>query len=154
MCGGRQEQATQRVKRQQTTTTPRPQAIHLLPRYPTHLSLALSLSIESMAEVINFYSTRGVHGCFSNFSRHRVFLGGKEWPTSEVLSRLPVGCSARDIHQSTNQSIIHRPFYVSSTALLPGHEICWYAARGGGATRQVTRRRCCPRTQSFTSVAT
>jgi len=38
-------QATQRVKGQQTTTTPRPQAIHLLPRYPTHLALALSLSL-------------------------------------------------------------------------------------------------------------
>jgi ribA/ribD-fused uncharacterized protein len=33
--------------------------------------------------VIHFYSTTGEYGCFSNFSRHRVFLKGKSWPTSE-----------------------------------------------------------------------
>jgi hypothetical protein len=33
--------------------------------------------------VINFYSTTGEHGCFSNFSRHAIFLKGKKWPTSE-----------------------------------------------------------------------
>ena len=33
--------------------------------------------------VIHFYSTAGEYGCFSNFSRHRVFLKGKTWPTSE-----------------------------------------------------------------------
>ena len=33
--------------------------------------------------VINFYSTTGEHGCFSNFSRHSIFLAGKRWPTSE-----------------------------------------------------------------------
>jgi ribA/ribD-fused uncharacterized protein len=33
--------------------------------------------------VINFYSTSGEYGCFSNFSRHSVFLKGKRWPTSE-----------------------------------------------------------------------
>lgn len=33
--------------------------------------------------VVNFYSTTGEHGCFSNFSRHSVFLKGKRWPTSE-----------------------------------------------------------------------
>jgi ribA/ribD-fused uncharacterized protein len=33
--------------------------------------------------VINFYSTTGEYGCFSNFSRHSVFLKGKRWPTSE-----------------------------------------------------------------------
>lgn len=32
---------------------------------------------------INFYSTKGEHGCFSNFSRHPVFLKGKRWRTSE-----------------------------------------------------------------------
>lgn len=32
---------------------------------------------------IQFYSARGSHGCFSNFSRHAVVLGGKRWPTSE-----------------------------------------------------------------------
>lgn len=33
--------------------------------------------------VINFYSASGEYGCFSNFSRHTVFLKGKRWPTSE-----------------------------------------------------------------------
>lgn len=33
--------------------------------------------------IVNFYSTTGEHGCFSNFSRHSVFLKGKRWPTSE-----------------------------------------------------------------------
>jgi ribA/ribD-fused uncharacterized protein len=33
--------------------------------------------------VINFYSTKGEYGCFSNFSRHSVFLRGKYWRTSE-----------------------------------------------------------------------
>jgi ribA/ribD-fused uncharacterized protein len=33
--------------------------------------------------VINFYSTTGEYGCFSNFSRHSVHLKGKRWPTSE-----------------------------------------------------------------------
>ncbi|MDB5307812.1 MAG: hypothetical protein JWO38_2014 [Gemmataceae bacterium] len=32
---------------------------------------------------INFYSTAGEYGCFSNFSRHSVFLKGKRWPTTE-----------------------------------------------------------------------
>ena len=36
-----------------------------------------------MATVINFYSTNDEYGCFSNFSRHTVFLKGKKWPTSE-----------------------------------------------------------------------
>jgi ribA/ribD-fused uncharacterized protein len=33
--------------------------------------------------VINFYSTTDEYGCFSNFSKHPVFLKGKRWPTSE-----------------------------------------------------------------------
>ncbi len=33
--------------------------------------------------VINFYSTTGEYGCFSNFSRHRLFLKEKMWKTSE-----------------------------------------------------------------------
>lgn len=33
--------------------------------------------------VINFYSTSGAYGSFSNFSRHSIFLKGKRWPTSE-----------------------------------------------------------------------
>src|SRR5262249_32855209 len=36
-----------------------------------------------MATVITFYSTNDEYGCFSNFSRHTVFLKGKKWPTSE-----------------------------------------------------------------------
>jgi ribA/ribD-fused uncharacterized protein len=34
-------------------------------------------------QVIHFYSTTDEYGCFSNFSRHRVFLKKKSWPTSE-----------------------------------------------------------------------
>ena len=34
-------------------------------------------------EKINFYSSRGSFGCFSNFSRHKVKLDGKLWQTSE-----------------------------------------------------------------------
>ncbi len=33
--------------------------------------------------VIHFYSTTGEYGCFSNFSRHAVFLKGKKWRTTE-----------------------------------------------------------------------
>lgn len=33
--------------------------------------------------VINFYSTTGEYGCFSNFYRVSIFLKGKRWPTSE-----------------------------------------------------------------------
>ncbi len=33
--------------------------------------------------VINFYTTKGDYGCFSNFSRHPVKLKGHTWPTSE-----------------------------------------------------------------------
>lgn len=35
------------------------------------------------ATVIHFYSSRGEHGCFSNFYRSRIFLDGKHWPTTE-----------------------------------------------------------------------
>lgn len=34
-------------------------------------------------ETINFYSTIGDYGCFSNFSRHHLFLKDKIWKTSE-----------------------------------------------------------------------
>lgn len=33
--------------------------------------------------VVNFYSTTGEYGCFSNFSKHSIHLKGKRWPTSE-----------------------------------------------------------------------
>lgn len=32
---------------------------------------------------IHFYSASGEYGCFSNFSRHSIFVAGKRWPTSE-----------------------------------------------------------------------
>ena len=39
---------------------------------------------ESMLQpVINFYETTGAYGCFSNFSRHPIQIGGRTWPTSE-----------------------------------------------------------------------
>ena len=38
---------------------------------------------EPAPPVINFYSTTGEYGCFSNFSRHAITLKGKRWPTSE-----------------------------------------------------------------------
>jgi ribA/ribD-fused uncharacterized protein len=34
-------------------------------------------------EKIEFYSTRDAYGCFSNFSRHPIHIGGKKWPTTE-----------------------------------------------------------------------
>lgn len=34
-------------------------------------------------KTINFYSTTGDYGCFSNFSRHHLFLKDKMWKTSE-----------------------------------------------------------------------
>lgn len=34
-------------------------------------------------ETINFYTTKGDHGCFSNFSRHGITLKGEYWPTTE-----------------------------------------------------------------------
>jgi len=34
-------------------------------------------------KTIKFYTTKGEHGCFSNFSRHSVKLKGKLWLTSE-----------------------------------------------------------------------
>ena len=36
-----------------------------------------------MSDTINFYSTSGKYGSFSNFSRHPVKIYGKTWPTSE-----------------------------------------------------------------------
>ena len=36
-----------------------------------------------MTASIKFYGVGGDYGCFSNFSRHTVKLGGKTWPTSE-----------------------------------------------------------------------
>ena len=36
-----------------------------------------------MVNEIRFYSTRGKHGCFSNFSKHSVHIDGLRWPTTE-----------------------------------------------------------------------
>lgn len=36
-----------------------------------------------MTTPIHFYSAKAEHGCFSNFSAHRVFIDGKSWPTTE-----------------------------------------------------------------------
>ena len=41
------------------------------------------MSESKTRSVINFYSTTGEYGCFSNFSRHAIHLKGKRWPTSE-----------------------------------------------------------------------
>jgi ribA/ribD-fused uncharacterized protein len=41
------------------------------------------MDAKSAEMVINFYSTVGEFGCFSNFSRHSIHLKGKRWPTSE-----------------------------------------------------------------------
>ena len=41
------------------------------------------MSKPEVPTVIEFYSTTGEYGCFSNFSRHSIFLKGKRWPTSE-----------------------------------------------------------------------
>jgi ribA/ribD-fused uncharacterized protein len=38
---------------------------------------------QATPQVIHFYSATGEYGCFTNFSRHPVFLEGKRWPTSE-----------------------------------------------------------------------
>ena len=38
---------------------------------------------EPTPAVIRFYRTTGEHGCFSNFSRHSVWLNEKQWPTTE-----------------------------------------------------------------------
>lgn len=34
-------------------------------------------------KIVNFYSTRDEYGCFSNFSRHHLFLKDNVWKTSE-----------------------------------------------------------------------
>jgi N-glycosidase YbiA len=34
-------------------------------------------------QIIHFYSTTGEYGCFSNLSKHTVFLKKKRWPTTE-----------------------------------------------------------------------
>ena len=39
--------------------------------------------VGEVSDVIQFYSSSGPFGCFSNFSPHRIWLKGKTWPTSE-----------------------------------------------------------------------
>jgi ribA/ribD-fused uncharacterized protein len=38
---------------------------------------------DTTPKTINFYSTTGEYGCFSNFSKHAIHLKGKRWPTTE-----------------------------------------------------------------------
>src|SRR5437870_3212881 len=55
-----------------------------LPLAGLSLGLAIDTTVDKGRPVtIYFYSTRGDHGCFSNFSRHAFELDGKRWPTSE-----------------------------------------------------------------------
>jgi ribA/ribD-fused uncharacterized protein len=42
-----------------------------------------AMSDSQPTPVIHFYGTTGEYGCFSNFSKHPVFLKGKRSPTSE-----------------------------------------------------------------------
>ena len=46
-------------------------------------SESLKLGVRVGADVIKFYSTRGTHGCFSNFSKHPIVMDGQKWPTVE-----------------------------------------------------------------------
>jgi len=39
--------------------------------------------MEQGQKVIKFYRASEGYGCFSNFSRHHVFLDDQKWPTSE-----------------------------------------------------------------------
>jgi N-glycosidase YbiA len=41
------------------------------------------MSTTTSPTVINFYGVNDEYGCFSNFSRHRIFLKGKSWFTTE-----------------------------------------------------------------------
>ena len=38
---------------------------------------------ENNRKVINFYLTGAEYGCFSNFSKHHIFLKDKIWKTTE-----------------------------------------------------------------------
>ena len=56
--------------------------------YCKYTALASINNITKMADnneidVINFYRAGDAYGCFSNFSRHAVWLKDKRWPTSE-----------------------------------------------------------------------
>lgn len=37
----------------------------------------------SEIDIINFYTTKGEYGCFSNFSRHPIYIDSIFYPTSE-----------------------------------------------------------------------
>ncbi len=51
--------------------------------YRTTKEIVNELKERIMTNTINFYSTQGKYGCFSNFSRHAILLDGKTWQTSE-----------------------------------------------------------------------
>jgi ribA/ribD-fused uncharacterized protein len=42
-----------------------------------------SVQEPTMNKTISFYRASGKFGCFSNFSRHSVYIYGKTWPTTE-----------------------------------------------------------------------
>jgi ribA/ribD-fused uncharacterized protein len=41
------------------------------------------MSAAKVPAIINFYTTTGDYGCFSNFSKHSIHLNRKRWPTTE-----------------------------------------------------------------------
>ncbi len=61
--------------------------------------------------VINFYHVNEDYGCFSNFSRHPIRLGGKVWPTSEhyfQAQKFPETPRAEEIRQAGSPMIAAR----------------------------------------------
>lgn len=53
-------------------------------------------------DTINFYSTTGQYGCFSNFSKHPVALGGTIWPTSEHYFQAMKFAGTKDVQDVFN----------------------------------------------------
>src|SRR5437660_406335 len=52
--------------------------------------------------VIHFYTTSGAYGCFSNFSRHPVYLAGKRWRTTEHFFQ------AQKFHGTTHEEAVRQ----------------------------------------------
>lgn len=48
--------------------------------------------------VIEFYSVTGEFGCFSNFSKHPIKIGGKVWKTTEHYFQAQKFCGTDDAH--------------------------------------------------------
>lgn len=70
--------------------------------------------------IINFYSTKGEHGCFSNFYRAQFMLDGASWKTSEHYFQ---------VRHSQLQPAAWRGFCTSHTSPRPGSKVCWHQAR-------------------------